>query len=307
MSKLSHKKEYLKLEQHVIELFEREKFFTFNNTKYSIQKVGKPRPASGGGECKTDVYVLGYNSEKSKYKTLKLSIKRKTNNEFQGNKFTPLGAESLLGKDWEKIVSRATTSIAQKFEDSILIYNSSKGRTKANAITMGWKMEVTTKPRNLSVKLPLTDQEIKNKVYKGTDLPDRLSNAVLEKSGERIEKSGEAEYILYSEIDLLKNVSDVIEQMTLIDNMVIVDTYLAFTANNWYYLTDKTDGKRYLAVVVKWTLEKGKLVPHFIYNQPLNHTGHSNKEHLKTLIKKLGLSVPFTLTPKNVNRKYIHK
>lgn len=286
---------YAKLESHIIDLFNQYKKFQLNDKVYNILEVGKPRPrGQSGGESKTDVYVLGEDSDGEKTE-IKISVKSKNTNEFQGNKFKPEDAEDLLGKDWKYIISQATQNIAELFEDQYLMYADKKGRIQANSISMGWKLEVASKPRKLSAPLPLNEQEIRDLVYKGTKQPNEKKDAVVNdyvRFG-----SGIAEYILYSEIEELNNVADIIEKMFLIDDLNITEnsTYLIFTANNWRTEVDKTDGKRYLAVIVEWELINGKLQPKLIYDEPLSRTGHDNKFHLQDLFKQLGVDHPSDL------------
>ena len=54
------KKNYGKLEEHVIDTMQRDRLFTYRDKMYEVMKVGKPRPNTSGGECKTDVFVRSY-------------------------------------------------------------------------------------------------------------------------------------------------------------------------------------------------------------------------------------------------------
>ena len=91
------KKEYKLLEEHIVNTFRGSQTFTFEGVIYNIETVDKPT-TTGGGECKTDCYVLGRNGNRTK--ELKISIKLLGKNEFQGNKLTPQTAESYFGVDW---------------------------------------------------------------------------------------------------------------------------------------------------------------------------------------------------------------
>jgi hypothetical protein len=46
-------------------------------------------------------------------------------------------------------------------------------------MTVGWKLEIASKKRDLSVKVPLTDEEIREYVYRGTNQPNSKKNYVL--------------------------------------------------------------------------------------------------------------------------------
>lgn len=298
---------YSLLEQHIINLFLEEGEYFFQGKFYKVKTVGKPRPAKNGGECKTDVYIQGEN-DFGEINELKISVKSKHSNEFQENKITPKVAEDLFGVNWAEIIAQATKSIAFKFENTPLIFFDKRGNTQANSITMGWKLEIASKPRVLSAPLPLSPSEIKNIIYKGINSSDSKRNAVV--NGEIIFNSGIAEYIIYCNKEELQSTSDVINAVILIDQMIVEDesTYLIFTANNWRTEVDKTDGKRSLAVTVKWSLDNGKLVPTYIYDQPLNITGHDNKFHLAALFALMGIQHPNQLgIEKFVKRSLVFK
>lgn len=282
---------YSILEKHIINLFKIEDEYFFKEKLYKVKIVGKPRPNQGGGECKTDIYVLGEN-DVGEENELKISVKSKLTNEFQANKLTPKIAEDLFGLEWSNIITQATRTISERFENTPLIYIDKKGNTHSNSVTMGWKLEIASKPRALSVPLPLSSSEIKNVIYKGINSEDKKRNAVV--NGDIIFNSGIAEYISYCSFEDLTNTTDVIESLIPIDQMNIEEncTYLIFTANNWRTEVDKTDGKRYLAVSVKWSLKDGKLIPEYIYDNPLSTTGFANKTHLIELFNLLEINHP---------------
>jgi hypothetical protein len=125
------KKNYGKLENTIIEIFNREGSFTMNNIKYNVLLVGKPRPASG--ECKTDVLIIGEDKFSNKIQ-LKISVKTKSSNEFQENKVTAEKAEAYFGTDWKEIIIAATKSISHEFQNRPLIYVS--GRYPINLILL---------------------------------------------------------------------------------------------------------------------------------------------------------------------------
>lgn len=278
------KKKYSKLEQKIIDIFKKEGSFKFNNTTYDVIIADKPRPKKG--ECKTDVYILG-KSYDYKLIELKISVKTKSSNEFQENKTTSEKMESYFGEGWENIIKKATKSISSKFETHPLIYISGKHPTKPNSITLGWKLEITSKPRTLSVPAPLTTEEIKKFVFKGTNLHiDKKDAYVCRKM---VLNSGVADYLLITELNEVNNTSEIINQMQLIDDFIPPKCYLAFTANNYRTKEDKSDGKRALAVYIKWKCINNKLVPEINYDKPLYYTGGGDmKPILLNALKDLG-------------------
>lgn len=281
-------KKYRELEEHIINTFNNERRFSYNGKDYDVILATKPRPSAG--ECKTDVYVVLEDNQQQRYE-VKISVKRRSNNEFQENKVTAEKAEAYFGTSWRDIISRATYSIKDRFESRPLIYQSGKHPTKPNSITLGWKLEIATKERALSVKAPLTDQEIRDYVFKGTNQVQSKCNAYI--NGQEIRDSGVASYLLATEIEDINNVSDVFDQMFYIDTMALPEIYLIFTANNYRTDVDSADGPRALAVNINWECANGRLTPLFEYNSPLEYTGEGDmRPILLTALEKLGKKNP---------------
>lgn len=282
------KKNYGQLEQKVIEIFKEEGKFVFNNETYTVKYVDKPTTAKG--ECKTDVYVSGITLENKEIE-LKISVKTRSSNEFQENKATASTMESYFGESWKDIIIKASKSLSDKFEKQPLIYVKGKHPTKPNSITLGWKLEIASKERKLSVPIPLTDQEIRNYVYKGTNLPTDKKDAYV--CNKIIKNSGVADYLLKTELHEINNTSDIINQLELIDDITPSKCYIIFTANNYRTKEDKADGKRYLAVYINWKCINKQLVPEYIYDSPLKYNGEEDiKPILLNALKLLGKSHP---------------
>lgn len=293
------KKDYGKLEEHIIRTFQNQRIFTYQNKLYELLLAGKPRPQGSGGECKTDVYVAAKKQESEDIVEFKISVKSEKTQEFQGNKLTKDDAEAYFGEGWEDIVIESTTSLKDLFEDEdrTLLYASGKHPTRPNSITVGWKLEIASKPRTLSVKAPLTDQEIRDFVYKGTNQSIEKKNSCVD--GQIIEGSGVADYLLASNIENITSVEDVLTQMKLIDEANLTDTYLIFTANNYRTDVDTADGPRALAVRIEWECQNRKLVPIFYYDHPLMYTGERDMRPLvKKALQEIGKSNISEIDPK---------
>jgi len=290
------KKYYGKLEEHIINTFQNERIFAYQGKLYELLVAGKPRP-QGGGECKTDVYVAAKQQHTDRILEWKISVKSEESQEFQGNKLTSDDAEAYFGEDWENIVIEATTSLQGAFENRVLLYASGKYPVKPNSITVGWKLEIASKPRALSVQVPLTDREIRDYVYKGLNQSIWKQNSYV--NGHIIEGSGVADYLLVSKIENISSVEDVFEQMVYIDDAWLEDTYLIFTANNYRTDVDKADGPRALAVRIEWQCQNNKLVPFFYYNHPLMYTGERDMSPLvKRALQELGKRNITDINPK---------
>lgn len=286
------KKNYRKLEEHVINVFNSQKMserlFLYQQKWYKVLLAGKPRPQGNkNGECKTDVFVRAEEQKSSKLIDLKISVKTESKQEFQQNKITAQTAEDIFGIDWENIIIKSTKSIEEEFKNRILLYASGKHPTKPNSITLGWKLEIASKSRKLSVRLPLTNQEIREYVYRGTNQTKGKKNAIVENTV--IGNSGVADYMLVTNVSKINSVDDVIRQMVPIENYPVNDTYLIFTANNYRTDAKTADGPRALAVRIEWNCANGKLVPKLYFDEPLRYTGEGDMVPLVVAaLKKLG-------------------
>lgn len=261
------------LEDHIINVFKNDRIFKYCGKICEVIEAGKPRPQGSGGECKTDVYVRAKTQESGEEIELKISVKN-INREFMGNKLKKQDAEAYLGPEWENILIEATTSIRDSFENRVLMYASGDYPTKPNSVTVGWKLEIADRPRALSVPIPLSDRQIRDYVYKGTNQTADKSDSVV--NGHIVPNSGVAEYLIITSIEDIKTANDVIEQMQLIDDTDIGDTYFIFTANNYRTDVKKADGSRYLAVRIEWEVDNSKMVPIFHYDCPLQYTGEKD-------------------------------
>nr|CBE66553.1 BspRI restriction endonuclease [Lysinibacillus sphaericus] len=286
-------RKYGALEQKVANIFINEQVFTFKGKRYRVLKIGKPQKQGGSGEPKTDVYILGQELGGTDTVELKISVKKR-DFEFIENKITPIRMADILGANWQKIIQESSERIKDRFADCSLIYPERRGTTLKNSITLGWKAEITNRPRTLSARMQLSGQQIKDLLYKGVNLPPEKRDAIVD--GNIIANSGIAEYILETDLDDIHTTADILSQMELIDDANLNEAYLAFTANNYRTDTDKCDGARSLAVRVKWEIINGKLAHHIMFGQPLLYTGQAAVPELKQTLIQLG-----TIHPENMN------
>lgn len=277
---------YRKLEDHIVNTFRNNRLFTYDGKICEVLEAGKPRPQSAGGECKTDVFVRAMVQDTGNEFDLKISVKN-INKEFLGNKLKSEDLEAYLGPGWEDILIEATTSIRDVFENRVLMYASGRHPIKPNSITVGWKLEIADEPRALSAPIPLSDRQIRDYVYKGTNLTWDKKDSVV--NGRVIPNSGEAEYLIVTCIEDIRTSDDVIEQMELIDDADIGDTYFIFTANNYRTDVQKADGPRFLAVRIEWGVDNGRMIPTFHYDDPLQYTGERDMAPLvRRALQNLG-------------------
>lgn len=267
------KKTYRLLEEHIIKMFETDRLFNYYGKLCEVIEAGKPRPQGGEGECKTDVFVRSKVQATAEEVVLKISVKN-WNKEFLENKLREETMEVYLGPDWESVLIEASSSIKDSFENRPLIYPSGSGNIRPNSITVGWKLEIADEERALSAPIPLNDKQIKDYIYKGTNLTEPKRDSIV--NGRVVPNSGIADYLLTTSIENIKSSNDIIEQMQLIDDLHIGNTYFIFTANNYRTDVQRADGPRYLAVRIEWDIVDGKMVPKFHYDQPLHFTGQND-------------------------------
>lgn len=283
------KKDYRNLEDVVINLFKIGSTFTWNGNQYKVLKSDKPKSQSKG-EPKTDVFVEFKNYNTNEITQLKISCKLEGSNEFQENKIKAERAKQIFGEHWKRIIMDASLSIKEKFENTEVYFPDGIGRTKETQFTNGWKVEIASKPRALSVPLQLSDDEIRNYIYKGTTLDDKKRDSKV--NGVIVKDSGVAEYMLVSTIEELTSIDFVLQKIIPIDEYPIQKHYIIFTGNNFRVKKRKWDGNRALGVQVEWIadLSEKKMVSRIIYDHPLDPRYSASEMCKKTLneLQKFG-------------------
>lgn len=268
------RKAYRDLEDYIVDLFNNvDGVVHWNNKIYNRIVACKPYPQKGGGECKTDVYVLLNNIDEGTVAEIKISVK-KDDAEFLANKLTAPVAEDLLGSNWKQILTESIDLIKDRFtsrKNDLAFLKQKANEVDAN-FTLGWKLEITNKKRPLSSPLKLKNKEIIKIVFKGENQPIAKKNAVIF-DGTIQENSGIAEYLISGNTDKYSNAQDVIDDLINLDTYNAGDIYLAFTANNFRYKANKADGARTLAIAVKWSVKNDRLSPEIIFDEPLIYQG----------------------------------
>lgn len=257
--------------------------FVFGGKSYKVVLSGKPTCRKG--EPKTDIYVLA--ESVSDRIEIKISYK-KQNADFIENKMSAERAEQLFGEKWAKVIEQSTIAIRERFEERKLIYKNKFKRTEKGAITLGWKFELLNKSGgDLSGRMLLTERQVVD-VYAGSNLAEDKRNATV--SGEVIENSGVANYILMNED--VHSAQDVVDKMIPIKEYVMMhpDIYFACKALNYRTFAKKWDGDRPLSVQVEWNEENHKLVPRLVYDKPLTVKGNEAAKRLEYYMKKLHIT-----------------
>lgn len=283
-------------ERNVLNMFYIGMRFIHDGKAYTVTKVGKPTCSKG--EPKTDVFILSISPDNQQLE-LKISFKKK-NADFLENKMSAERALQLFGDEWTSVIQNATRKIKPFFENKYLIYKDNFKRTKAGAITLGWKFELLNKKSGeLSDKIKLTKNQVKD-VYAGTNLPIDKKDAYV--NGDMIPDSGVANYILFEEEEIL-TVNDVLTNMVSIDDYVNLypNVYFACKALNYRSFQNKYDGNRPLAVYVDWYVQDMKLDYKLIYNTPLKQGGNIVFKKLKDSLNKLNIENTDQINKDNTN------
>lgn len=282
-TKVRYMPAYKDLEDQIIKLFNNTTSLSWNGIIYDQIKACKPS-LQGGGECKTDIFVLLNSSKNSNLQeNLKISVK-KSNAEFYGNKLTEVAAQTLLGPNWQTILIRSINPIISRFQSQPIVYTKPKNNPTDAYFTLGWKLEITDKPRLLSTPLIISNKEIVDNVYRGTNQPVGKKNAYV--FGEILIDAGIADYLYKGEITSTSQ--EIVNKLQDLRSYQSPQLYLAFTANNYRVNADKADGPRSLAIAIKWSHQNGKLHPTYIFDKPLTYKGETDMQpHIKSALKAL--------------------
>lgn len=277
-------KNYAELENTVLSQFTEGQRIQYQNKDFLVLLSGKPK-TNKGGEPKTDCYIKLKDLSNEEIHEYKISCKLKSSNEFQENKVKAERAEEILGPDWENIIIKTSKKIEHLFKEKEL--NNPKGlkRNKYGHLVLGWKIEIASKKRTLSAELELSEQKIKDYIYKGTNQKEIKKNSYI--NNIQVKDSGIANYMLITEIEDINEPKDILDKIIDIDRHEIDTHYLIFTANTYSINKpkNKTDGNRSLAVRIEWELKNDKLYPNIKYDSPL--TPPSNSNDMRKIIDKI--------------------
>ncbi|GEK33892.1 hypothetical protein [Kurthia sibirica] len=285
-------KEYQILEQHIIEKFKKEGKFNHKGEVFEVEHVGKTR-TMGAGEPKTAIYLQGVNGTKKV--EVKIALTLRGENDFIGAALKPDTAEALFGTNWKEIIKAATDAVQEKMKAEKLIYTEKVHKTPSNSILLGWEVEVTDKNRPIRTDFPLTEQEVRDVIYKGINLPENLKNAHVH--GTEIANSGIANYALETTKAELKTVADIMGKLEDIDTMELPKAHITFKPNFYRTKLKKYDGKKYLAAAIKWSFEDETFTPEFDFDDifQINHGQYLTD--LLAILKSLPTHNPLEMDP----------
>lgn len=276
---------FTEIENLLLKKFAVKSSFYFNNELFEIILSDKPRPQLSGGECKTDLYILG--KSKEQLKEFKISIKLPSA-DFLENKISKERADGIFGQDWKNIITQLSNSIKDNFYSTKLI----KHKTDSSfTITLGWKIEgFDNTSGRLAVNWPLSHSQ-KIEILSGKSLDPLKKNAIV--CGNQVTDSGVANFMLVADEMYIKSntLDEIVSKFNDIDIYAskISNMNFRFTALNYRSDKDKWDGPRPLAVYIDWNIEKGMLVEKLILDDPLNKKGNELGNNLRDLLVELNL------------------
>ena len=276
------------------------KSFSWDGFTYKIILSGKPTVEGGGGETKTDIYVLAKRND-DKTKEFKISYK-KSNYSFAENKIRKPRAEKIYGENWSKIIQDQIDLIKEKFTKQPLIYFQKDRKTCKGSVKLGWRYEMETKgPRPLGTEI---DHNIAKNIWANKGADDKYRNGII--NGEKIPESGSPNYFLDIDATSVKTADEIFSNLVpisewLSENMSIKS---AFLAQNYRTVEKKQEGnKRHLAVWVEWKVKDGKLDTSLVFDRPLEMESKPVLENFKNCIKKLGMDLDKNFDIENLRGK----
>lgn len=310
--------QFSKTEKQIIDIFNKNKEFTYNKTNYKLKVIDKPK--CKGGEPKTDIYILL--DENGKDKEIKISVKQ-TNADFLENKMSEERAEQVFGSEWKKIISNSLLLIKDKFEAKKLIYKDHSGKTAKGCFTLGWKYEMLNKKsgelsEDISKVLPkeLSSYEVLKECLMGNKLDCSKKNSIV--SGKMVINSGVATSMLTVDNKKpFKSVTEILDNLQTIDEYIEKNNGIYFACKALNFRTmkwdkkvfvefiNKWDGDRPLSLFVDWKVNNGKLDYELVYNKPLITKGNSVACKLKVSLQELNIKSSDDINITNVESQSI--
>ena len=197
-------KEFSEAEKNIRKIIADSEFFIFEGEKYAVDLVSKPIVKGGGGETKTDVYLVARNTKTQKTKEIKISFK-KPNFSFVENKIKAERAAELYDKNWSNIIQEQIKEIKNEFQARHLFYFKKTGRVERGSITLGWRYEMEDQgARKLGVKIK---QDIAEQVWTNKNASSKYRDGVVDKK--KVPMSGVPNYYLNKNPSELLTVDDI--------------------------------------------------------------------------------------------------
>jgi len=291
-------------EKEIRKFIEKAKSFEIEHQEFDLIKCGKPSVAGGGGETKTDIYLLAKSKTDGKSKEIKISYKKPTFS-FVENKIRKPRAKAIYGTNWSKIIRSQIYQIKKNFLKKPLIYFEKEGRNEKGVITLGWRYEMEHDgTRKMGVKIK---HDVASQVWKNKNADEKYVHGIID--GKEIQFSGMPNYCLNIDPKNVKNEKDVFKNLVSMDELVKTHGNIsaAFLAQNYRTQKQKQEGNtRHLAVWIDWKIVQGKLGCAYVFDKPLEMESGKAFENLKDSLAKLGHDVTDTNFKIDSIKKSIH-
>ncbi len=276
-------------EQKIRNIVEKTTSFTLNHEELDLIQCAKPTVLGGGGETKTDIYILAYSRKNDKNKEIKISYKKPTFS-FVENKIKKHRAKTIYGDNWSKIIQSQIKEIQINFLKKPLVYFEKCGRIEKGSVTLGWRYEMEYNgSRSLGVKIK---HNIASQVWKNKNAENRYVHGII--NGKEIPFSGMPNYCLTMNPDDIKTSDDIFQNLISIDELIKKSGNItsAFLAQNYRTEKQKQEGnKRNLAVWINWKVEEGKLAGEYVFDKPLEMESGKAFQNLVECLVNLGYNI----------------
>jgi len=276
-----------KAEETARDLIQVGKAFSFQGIEYIAEICTKPKVEGGGGETKTDVYILAKRKDNENKEEIKISYK-KPNYNFVENKISPARAKSIHGENWSEIVGSLIGTIRGNFQGEPLIYFKEKGRVEAGSIKIGWRYEMEYKSsRNLKARIL---QDISKQVWFNEGCEKKYRDALVD--GKTVPNSGIPDYCLEKDPNELRSSSDIFDNLMPMKEFASSHSEIdgVFLAQNYRAHKDSQEGdSRDLAVWVDWKVVNEKLDGKIVFDKPLNTKSGDVLRQLKKCFEAMGI------------------
>ena len=293
-------KSFSSSESHILSLCKIGEEFNYKGNSFRILNSGKP--GSSKGEPKTDIYLKCLNNQNKCIEEFKITYKQ-INADFLENKISKERAVQLFGENWKQYLIDSIKKIQIKFLERKLIFKENFKRTEKGSFTVGWKFELLNVLSGELSSEVIIPYKILHDVYSGKNLEENKKNALV--NGEKIENSGIATHILFSQVDVINNIQDIFDNLFLIEEYLSKGEnskiYFACKALNYRSFLDKYDGDRPLAVYVDWKIKDKKLFAQLIYDNPLEIKGNAVVEKLKESLSIINIQNTDQISKKNIH------
>ena len=284
-------------EQRLMRIFAPNTRFTYGGIEYESQICAKPHPQTPGGEPITDVYIHA-ESETKKILILKISLK-KIGWEFIKNHMRVDDFRDIFFDNTEEQIRFYQEQSIQLLEEipviDLGIGNKINGRMSDGAMTLGWEMMITNRPRGLD--LGILHRRYVREAIMGEHMEERRRNSFVNQ--EIINNSGIPTHVLEMNVDENTTHEEVFQTMITSDQFVQEqqnNLHIILKANNYRSLSTKTssgraDNRRYLFVENHWNVSTNFCLERQLNFEDPFEPNDIARQSLEHALEDLGINV----------------